>query len=105
MGLPAELEQVVKDLWALRLQLVKEKVGTTSEEDTSFFSSQPVSEVETEDEEQNTERKYKARGKAMPKLIETLALLYMGMVLLRLPVSMGEIHRCVQRPQAWPDPY
>ena len=92
IGLPAELESVVKDLWGLRLQLVKEKAHAISEEKT-VFSSQPVSGTETEKGDQSIGREWKVRGKAMPTLIETLALLYFGIVLLRLPISMGDIHR------------
>lgn len=96
VGLPAELENVIKDLWALRLQLLKSKTDGTSDEDT-VFSSQPQSETETEDKNEGVERKWKVRGKDMPGLIETLGLFYLGMVLLRLPVSIGEIHRCAIR--------
>lgn len=92
VGLPVELETVVKDLWALRLQLLKNKADATSDEET-LFGSQPQSETETEEEGKDRRRQYKIRGKAMPTLIETLGLLYLGMVLLRLPIGMGDIHR------------
>lgn len=92
VGLPTELDIVVKDLWALRLQLLKKKADATSDEET-VFSSQPQSEVETETEGGNGGRNYKIRGKAMPTLIETLGLVYLGIVLLRLPISMGGMHR------------
>jgi len=91
IGLTKELEQIVKDLWALRLQLVKEKVDAISDEDT-LFSSQPVSDTDTGFDEEGDGRKWKVKGKKMPTLIETLALLYFGVVLLRSPVSMGDIH-------------
>ena len=91
-GLPAELETVVKDLWSLRLQLLRSKTGATSEEDT-VFSSQPQSETETEDKHDGVERQWKVGGKDMPTLIETLGLCYLGMILLRLPISIGELHR------------
>lgn len=85
---------MVKDLWALRLQLLKSKTDATSDEDT-LFSSQPESETETEDKHEGVGKKWKVRGKDMPSLIETLGLFYLGMILLRLPVSMGEMHRYV----------
>ena len=113
IGLPAELETVVKDLWSLRLQLLKSKTDATSDEDTLFssqpqskvdatsdedmFGSQPQSQTETDDEHEGTGRKWKVRGKEMPRLIETLGLCYLGMILLRLPVSIGEMHRYVAR--------
>ena len=91
-GLPAELETVVKDLWSLRLQLLKSKTGATSDEDT-VFSSQPQSETETEDKHDGVGREWKVGGKDMPTLTETLGLCYLGMILLRLPISIGELHR------------
>lgn len=83
---------MVKDLWALRLQLLKSKTDATSDEDT-VFSSQPQSETETEDKHEGVGREWKVRGKDMPRLIETLGLCYLGTILLRLPVSIGEMHR------------
>ena len=94
IGLPAELEGVIKDLWALRLQLLKSKIGAISDED-AVFSSQPQSETEAEDKHEGVGRKWKVRGKDSPSLIETLGLCYLGTVLLRLPVSIGEMHRYV----------
>lgn len=85
MGLPAELEIVVKDLWALRLQLLKDKTLADSDGDT-VFSSQP----QTEDK---VGRERKVGAKAMPTLVETLGLCYLGTVLLRLPVSLGDMHK------------
>lgn len=85
---------MVKDLWALRLQLLKGKTGAISDEDT-VFSSQPQSETEAEDKHESVGRKWKVRGKDSPTLIETLGLCYLGTVLLRLPVSIGEMHRYV----------
>lgn len=104
---------MVKDLWALRLQLLKSKTNATSDEDTLFssqpksktdatsdeetFSSQPQSETETDDEYEGNGRKWKVRGKEMPRLIETLGFCYLGMILLRLPISIGEMHRYAAR--------
>lgn len=87
---------MIKDLWALRLQLLKSKTGATSDEDT-LFSSQPQSETETDEEHEGIGRKWKVRGKEMPRLIETLGVCYLGLILLRLPVSIGEMHRYVAR--------
>lgn len=96
MGLPAELEIVVKDLWALRLQLLKDKILADSDGDT-VFSSQPQTEDETGSISKG-EREWKAGAKALPTLVETLGLCYLGTVLLRLPVSLGDMHK-------YEDPY
>lgn len=100
IGLTKELEQIIKDLWAIRLGLVKEKADATSDEDT-VFSSQPVSDTETGHDEEGDGKKWKVNGKKMPTLVETLALLYVGTVLLRLPISMGDIHRYVILSWSW----
>ena len=83
---------MVKDLWALRLQLVKGKIDEDSDAD-AVFSSQPESATENESKNDDGAREWKVRGKDMPTLIETLGLCYLGMVLLRLPVGLGELHR------------
>ncbi|KAL6719846.1 hypothetical protein ACLMJK_001767 [Lecanora helva] len=95
-SLPAELEVVVKDLWALRLQLVKDKIDATTSEDI-MHSSLPVSEEESDEEGQPERRKWEVKGKSMPTLIETLGLLYLGSILLRLPICMGDIYRDAAR--------
>ena len=82
---------MVKDLWALRLQLLKSKTDATSDEDT-VFSSQLQSETDLEDQIEADGKKWKFRGKDMPRLIESLGLCYLGIILLRLPVSIGEMH-------------
>lgn len=83
---------MVKDLWALRLQLVKDKIDEESEAN-AVFSSQPESDTEAESGNHDGRREWKVRGKNMPTLIQTLGLCYLGMVLLRLPVGLGELHR------------
>lgn len=91
VGLPAELESVIKDLWALRLQLLKDRVDPESE-GNMVFSSQRESEKEAESKNDG-KREWKVRGKEMPVLNETLGLCYLGMILLRLPVSLGDVYR------------
>ena len=91
----------MKDLWALRLQLLKGKTVAISNEDT-VFSSQPQTETEIESNGEEVGREYKVEGKAMPTLMETLGLCYLGMVLLRSPISMGDLHRYVRRNLIFP---
>ncbi|KAI9865822.1 MAG: Pol I core factor CF [Vezdaea acicularis] len=89
---PPELEAVVKDLWALRLQLLRDKTEdlSDSESQQTFYTSA----TETPDSSSGGERrKGRARwtGKDVPQLIETLALCYLGTLLLRLPISLGDL--------------
>lgn len=82
---------MVKDLWALRLQLLKEKI---SQPDSSeVFSSQPGSEDDAESTEDVKTREWKVQAKGMPTLIQSLGTCYLGAILLRLPVSLGDFHR------------
>ena len=83
---------MVKDLFGLRLQLLQKKIDAKSDEDATY-SSQQQSETETEDKDDSVGRKWQIRGKEMPRLIETLGLCYLGIILLRLPISIGELHR------------
>lgn len=81
----------MKDLWALRLQLFREKI---SEPDSSaVFSSQPETETETERKDDTKAREWKVQVKGTPTLIQSLGICYLGAILLRLPVSLGDFHR------------
>ena len=96
-GFPEELESVVRDLWALRLQSIIEKQGGILEGDTEsqVYSSQTEGlDTETEAAIDN-----QRKDKEMPSLVDTLSLCYLGMILLRIPISLGEIYQYVpQRP-------
>lgn len=97
---PEELEGLVKDLWALRLQRAQKRVvyesGTETEAPSSqVFSSQSESEATSASRSARRSRK-KQREKVQegsPRLMETLALCYIGLLLLRLPVTVADIHR------------
>ena len=98
-GFPAELETVVRDLWGLRARLsygeAEDEGGSGSRGGTMGFSS--MSEVESEDEasvSSRWSRRSLGRGRdRMPKLVEMLGLVYLGILLLRLPTSLGEIYQ------------
>jgi RNA polymerase I-specific transcription initiation factor RRN7 len=96
---PQELETVVRDLWAARLRDVRQLGENTGGSISTGWSG---SEGETDDENvlgmEITKRlKKMARSQGVPKLIETLGLCYLGMVLMRLPVSLGEFQRWVEK--------
>lgn len=63
---------------------------------STMFSSQ--SEAEHSDTDGSGMRSVSSRRsvvekETLPKLIETLGLCYLGMLLLRLPVSLGEVYK------------
>lgn len=99
-GFPGELETVVRDLWGLRLGVVHgERDGEGERFSTAGFSSAGLSSASEEVEDSDAMSAGSRRGevKRVPKLVETLALCYLGMLLMRLPVSVGEIHAWATR--------
>jgi RNA polymerase I-specific transcription initiation factor RRN7 len=101
-GMPPELETVIRDLWAVRIRNIR---GVGEDEraarDGSGFSSTSEGETEGEDDgvgmEMGRRHRKIAREKGLPKLIESLALCYLAMLLLRLPVSVGDIQKWAEQ--------
>ncbi|KAH7383738.1 RNA polymerase I-specific transcription initiation factor-like protein rrn7 [Cadophora sp. MPI-SDFR-AT-0126] len=103
LGLPEELQIIVRDLWELRLRILHfprdERSGYGSGTGTMLFSS--ASEGNNTDIDGMTHRSTGSRmsrksavmEEKLPKLIETLALCYLGTLLLKLPVSVGDFHK------------
>lgn len=83
--LPPEFETIVKDLWALRLQLLNDRLQKPSD-DGNVFSSQQQSE--TEDNRETRKKRLEIRGKETPSMVESLCLCYMAVMILRVPVSL-----------------
>ncbi|KAL4961299.1 TFIIB-type zinc finger domain-containing protein [Aspergillus stella-maris] len=95
-GFPPQLENIVRDLWALRLETYAKTIANIGDEDSQpeFFSSQPASAREDTETEA-----FMPNSKLVkwPRLIDTVALCYLGALLMRLPVSVGDFHRMVLR--------
>lgn len=103
LGLPEELRVIVKDLWALKISVLRfsrdNKSGYGSGTGTMMFSS--ASEGENTDTDGTTQRsvgwrrskKSAVSDDKLPRLIETLGLCYLGMLLLKVPVSLGDIYK------------
>lgn len=103
-GFPPELETIVRDLWGLRAKISfgekEEEEGFASRTETQGFSS--TEDGETTDGatsySSRWSRKTDSKGRdRLPKLPETLALCYLGILLLRLPTSLGEIYKWAAR--------
>lgn len=75
-------------MWALRLDLYSDKIKETPGEDDELelFSSQPGTDVESEPED------FKPKSQ-WPRLIDTVALCYLGALLMRIPLSVCDLHR------------
>lgn len=97
-GFPAEFESVVRDLWALRLQLLSEKITALSDLETEgrTFSSQDDAENDGEVDREGPGSKARRRFEKPPALVETLGICYLAAILLRLPLSIGDLHSYVQ---------
>lgn len=99
----------MKNLWALRLQLLKGRLSDPDQDGELLFTSQPEvekseavkrkgagtnDEADDEKEEGNGRGEiFKVRGRNMPTLIESLGTCYLAFVLLRLPISVGDLQR------------
>jgi RNA polymerase I-specific transcription initiation factor RRN7 len=92
-GFPDDLEAIVKELWGLRLQAIEKKTPKLLEaddEEARTYSSQTEGESASETD---TGKAKNDKERFLPKLIDSLALCYMAMVLLRLPISIGDLCR------------
>ncbi|KAF8477206.1 hypothetical protein BDZ91DRAFT_672662 [Kalaharituber pfeilii] len=123
-GFPEELEAVVRDLWALRLQKLLERHKSSSAEQaddreqyatdeeasgsgttgassysSDYFSSDIEIESALAQEPDYTKRRMLKRTRKLfqgPGLIVTLAICYLGAAMLRVPVSLGEIYQWME---------
>ncbi|KAB8303486.1 hypothetical protein EYC80_004900 [Monilinia laxa] len=103
-GFPKELETVVRDLWELRLRVLQGSGEERSEYGTEFGSTTEGDDTDTDGTGYRStastilSRKRASRAKRnLPKLIETLGFCYLGILLLRLPTSLGEIYQWATR--------
>ncbi len=106
-GLPSELETVVRDLWSVRLRGVKslgeEDIGTGGSETVGFSSQSDWkatgSDTDRIDSSRGPDRRNrkKTRIEGIPRLIDSLALCYLGALLMRLPVTLGKFHRWAEQ--------
>ena len=89
---------LVKGLWSLRLQKLQSKVSYESETDTEapssqVFSSQSESEGISASQSSRRNRRDNTKPKeGTPNLVETLSFCYIGILLLRIPITVAEIH-------------
>ncbi|CZT19832.1 uncharacterized protein RCC_05688 [Ramularia collo-cygni] len=100
--LPTELETVVRDLWALRLQKVQGRATYDSETDTEaqrseMFSSQSEGESGTDAATLNSQRSRQAsrRKSRGPSLLDLVCLEYIGAMLLKIPLTVSDLHNWI----------
>ncbi|KAI1330846.1 hypothetical protein F5Y16DRAFT_361398 [Xylariaceae sp. FL0255] len=110
-GFPDDFAELVRALWALRVRNLPlrerdrdERSRRGDESDgasTALFSSQSesseTSDVNLSDETVSTWAPDARKRWKIPKLIDTLALCYLGCLIRRLPVVTGDFYRWAQR--------
>jgi len=95
---PSELESIVRDLWTLRLQMLQALLEKPDEVDraSQMFSSQSDDgQTDNEDDAEGSHTLSKLQ-KRIPRLVETLGICYIALLLLRLPISLGDIRDWVE---------
>lgn len=99
-GFPPELEVLVRDLWSFRLRkLVHGEDGDEGDGGKGAYSSTSEDDTgaETDDTVATGTSTGRVNGLEGLKLIDTLGLCYLAMVLLRLPVCVGQLHGWAER--------
>jgi RNA polymerase I-specific transcription initiation factor RRN7 len=96
-------QTLVKDLWALRLQRLQGRISHDSDTETEAHSSQVFSS-QSESEGESTSRGSGKRSQQKPRdgtpnLMDTLSLCYIGILLLRIPVTAADIHTWIKEGQ------
>lgn len=96
------LQNVVRDLWALRLQKHQSRATYDSETDTEaqrseMFSSQSEGESGTDAATLNSQRSRHASRKKPggPGLLDLICLEYVGAMLLKIPLTVADLHQWV----------
>ena len=87
---------MVRDLWALRLQKFQGQITTQleDEDDGAVFSSQGEFTSDTGEGEDEPPA-FVGMTTRTPRLIESLGLCYLGALLMRIPLSIGQLQRLV----------
>ncbi|KAH9908602.1 hypothetical protein F4778DRAFT_354333 [Xylariomycetidae sp. FL2044] len=106
-GFPADLEELVRALWALRVRgLVGDgeegdegRTGGEGEGEREAWSASEGGGGESEGEEEDTRGwGADAKGKLkLPRLVDTVVLCYLGCLVRRLPVTTADFHGWCQR--------
>ncbi|EHK20258.1 uncharacterized protein TRIVIDRAFT_48665 [Trichoderma virens Gv29-8] len=105
-GYREELETVVRDLWDLRTRGSNSGIGDDAQgddEDLAIFSSQPSQPSQPSQDSSSSKWHPQSRKQSwdpelglqwpLPRVPDTLAICYLGCILLRIPIHLGEIIR------------
>ncbi|KIX97599.1 uncharacterized protein Z520_06377 [Fonsecaea multimorphosa CBS 102226] len=93
-GLPAELWAIVRDLWALWLSKLEHRLGDSHAEAMQNADTTASSGNDTDTDLDADVRREPEGNKAAhsyPTLIDTIALNYLGIVMLRRPIGLAKV--------------
>ncbi|KAI6803900.1 hypothetical protein KC332_g14677 [Hortaea werneckii] len=97
--LPSGLENLVHDLWALRLQKLQTRVSHESDTETEgqsqVFSSQSEGETSASEASRHSRRRRHIRNEGAPNVRDAICLCYMGALLLHEPVTVADFFRWI----------
>ena len=108
---PAHLQDVARNLWDLRIKCFPGLNDTgglggegnedpiSSADEGTLFSSQAFQAEEDESEVSRPGIDWSASPWQMPRLVETLGIIYLACILLRLPIGIGKLHMLVKTKQ------
>lgn len=86
-----EVQSIVRDLWTLRLELLKDLLnGNAEDAAVQMFSTQTDTD-DTEHERYTSRATRAAFHTKPPHLIESLALIYLALVIMRLPCCASDL--------------
>ncbi|KAK5943858.1 hypothetical protein PMZ80_003139 [Knufia obscura] len=92
---PDELWHVVKDLWALKLSRLVHRLedtgGRSTDAETDYATESRTSETEDEAVTDSTKA-----GSLRPKLWDSIGLVYLGILLLRQPMSLSQLYHLIR---------
>ncbi|KIW83155.1 hypothetical protein Z517_02399 [Fonsecaea pedrosoi CBS 271.37] len=94
-GLPAELWEIVRDLWTLWLSKLEHRLNdgladaSENPDTTASSGNETDADLDTDVRPQPSKRNKSAHGN--PTLVDTIALNYLGMVMLRRPIGLAEV--------------
>jgi RNA polymerase I-specific transcription initiation factor RRN7 len=95
-GFLGELWTVVRDLWTLRLsKLLHRLEGPLDGEDSDDIHGLSSGIDPSGESGSEKEARTKQAASALPTLIDTICLCYMGMLLMRLPISLSQVLRWI----------
>lgn len=93
---------VVRDLWALRLRGFSMRINETTDDDDDepqIFSSQTTPAGSENDSADESGFRPETHILQWPRLLDSVGLCYLAAVLMRIPICVVDLHRCV--PYFW----